>query len=98
MFAFYIDAGKDNVQSFGYGSISPKIELGVNGGKTSPRVSVIKRDENGVLSATFGGNAVTMPNHAGVTEANTTEDLYVWIGGIDAASTWKINYFGELRN
>jgi hypothetical protein len=97
MFSFYIDAGKDNVQSLGYGSITPKLELGVNGGKTSPRVSVIKRDENGVLSATFGGNAVTMPSHEGVTAANATEDLYVWIAGIDNSSTWKINYFGELR-
>lgn len=97
MFSFYIDAGKDNVQSLGYGSITPKTELGVNGGKTSPRVSVIKRDENGVLSATFGGNAVTMPSHEGVTAANATEDLYVWIGGIDSSSTWKINYIGEAR-
>lgn len=98
MFSFYIDAGKDNVQSLGYGIISPKTELGVNGGKTSPRVSVIKRDENGVLSATFGGNAVTMPSHGGITAANATEDLYVWIGGIDSSSTWKINYIGELRD
>lgn len=98
MFSFYVDADKDNVQSLGYGSVSSKMELGVNGGKTSPRVSVIKRDENGVLSATFGGNAVTMSNHAGVTAANATEDLYIWIGGIDSSSTWKINYFGELRD
>lgn len=97
MFCFYIDSGKDNVQSLSYGSLTPRYELGVNGGKTSPRVSVIKRDASGNLSATFGGQAVTMPSHEGVTAANETENLYVWIGGIDSASTWKINYFGELH-
>lgn len=97
MFCFYIDSGKDNIQALSYGSLTPRYELDVNGGKTSPRVSVIKRDASGNLSATFGGQAVTMPSHEGVTAANETENLYVWIGGIDKASTWKINYFGPLR-
>jgi hypothetical protein len=97
MFTFYVDQDKDNVQSLGYGVLSPKIELGVNGGQTSPRVSVIKRDASGKLSGTFGGQAITMPNHAGVTAANETENLYVWFP-VTTTSTWKINYFGELRS
>jgi hypothetical protein len=97
MFSFYVDQDKNNVQSLGYGSLSPKYELGVNGGQTSPRVSVLKRDASGKLSGTFGGQAITMPNHAGVTAANETENLYVWFP-VNTTSTWKINYFGELRS
>lgn len=97
MFNFYVDEGKDNVQSLAYGSLNPKTGLGVNGGQTSPRVSVIKRDASGKLSGTFGGQEITMPSHAGITAANETENLYVWFP-VTTTSTWKINYYGALRS
>ena len=79
-------------------SISPKSTLVSTGNKTSPRIAVLKRDANGVLSGTYNGTAMNMPSGlAGLQTANASEDLYVWIGGIDGSSTWKINYFGELR-
>ena len=101
LFVVYYDnpTSVGSVQSYpSQGSVGQKTTLVSTGNKTSPRVAVLKRDADGVLSGTYNGTAMTMPSsHTGLQTANESEDLYVWIGGIDSASTWKINYFGELR-
>ena len=80
------------------GKAGDKTTLVSTGNGTSPRVAVLKRDAHGVLSGTYNGTAMTMPtSFTGLQTANESEDLYIWIGGVDNASTWKINYFGELR-
>lgn len=64
----------------------------------SPRTTVIKRDENGVITGTCNGVTLNFPDNEHTTLANNTEDLYVFIGGVGTQITWKFNYFGELRD
>ena len=96
-FNVYYDATKAPVKSI-LGSTSNQFYLLETGNTNYPRVAVIKRDANGVISVTYNGVEATMPvDYAGYQTACNTEKLYVFIGGIDSKSTWKMNYFGSLR-
>lgn len=101
LFNFYYDAPNNvtSVQTIQSGGpISPKGTLLAAGNKEDPRITCIKRDANGVLSGTFNGTPVTMPSYAGVTTANETEDLYLFIAGVNPTSNFKVTYCGELRS
>ena len=101
LFVVYYDspANVNAVQTYpSQGNVGSKSMLVSTGNETSPRIAILKRDADGVLSGTYNGTAMSMPSSmTGLQTANASEDLYVWIGGIDSNSTWKINYFGELR-
>ena len=64
------------------------------------KIAIIKRDGNGKLSGSVNGVEITMPQNAGVTEAEDTENLYVFLGGTGTASnaSWKINYLGPITD
>jgi uncharacterized protein YjdB len=79
------------------GVANARITMCNTGNNTSPRTTIIKRAADGTLSGSCNGNEFTMPSYSTLATANESENLYVFIAGISADITWKINYFGELR-
>ena len=78
-------------------STHTKLFTGVGANK-SPRTATIGRDANGKLYVKHNGATVTeLPDYDCIETANNSENLYVWFGGCDNVSTWKITYFGETR-
>jgi hypothetical protein len=100
LFNFYYDipSQHDKIQSLKSGTINKDILIST-GNKANPKVAILKRDANGVFSASVNGVDCVIPANAHVTTAQDTEDLYVFFGGTGGTgASWKINYFGALRN
>lgn len=99
-FNIYYDLNGDNVKSI-VTTTTNHYELLSTGKNVNPRTAIIRRDSNGKISCSFNGVEMTMPSYERapyLSEADSAENLYVWIGGLSNASKWKIDYFGPLRN
>lgn len=102
LFNFYYDAPTQHniIQSLASGTLN-KTTMISTGNKANPKIAILKRDANGVFSASVNGVDCVIPANAHVTTAQDTENLYVFFGGTNGGADtnyWKINYFGALRN
>lgn len=97
-FNIYYDSTKAPVKSI-LGSTSNQFNLLDTGANTSPRTAIIRRDANGTIKVIYNGTETKLPTtYSGYTTCNSTEQLYVFIGGISNQSNWKMTYFGESRD
>lgn len=102
LFNFYYDVPSRvaAIESLKSGTMN-KDKLITTGNQANPKVAILKRDANGVFSASVNGVDCVIPANAHVTTAQDTEDLYVFFGGTNGGADtnyWKVNYFGALRN
>lgn len=94
---FFDGSYVEKVQSLSPGTLT-KTQLLATGNTANPRVICFKRDENGTISIVINSTQVTMPTYDGVATANGTEDLYLFIAGVNKSSKFKVTYYGELRS